>query len=72
MGVCTFAGSWIATAAVRYTAAESYWTLLIEALGDALWFGSLFLFRDWDDYRRLAPTIVGASLAGTAIGLRVP
>jgi hypothetical protein len=72
MGLATFFGAWICTAGTRFIVAQSYWTLCIEAAASITWLVSLQLFKDWDDYRKLAPVIIITSLLGTGIGLTVP
>lgn len=72
MGVVTLISVWLATAGIRFVASQSYWVLAIDAPVWGLWWLSLYLFKDWGDYRRLAPTMIIASMMGTALGLTIP
>ncbi len=72
VAVTTFFGAWLGAAATRFLVAQSWWTLAFDGLLWALWWASLSFIPDWHSYRKVAPVVVAASLAGLALGLKFP
>ena len=69
MFLLNFLGDWWGVASVKLIVQESYWALASSAVLSGVWWVSLFLFKDWDDFKKLAPAAVLGSFLGVAVGI---
>lgn len=73
MFILNIIGDWIGVWYTRAIVDQSLLgVLLVQVIGSSLWWVSLYCFKDWDDYRKLAAAMILGSLIGTTGGMYWP
>jgi len=71
-GILSCLGAYIGVLGIRFIVDLSPWVLATAGAEMLVWYAGLHLFKDWSQFKGLAPISILATLGGTWLGIIIP